>query len=144
MLDQNGKSQVVTMGSYGIGVSRAVAAIAEQSYDEIGLSWPVEVAPAKVHVVATGKEDTVFEAAEKISADLEARGISVMIDDRRGTSPGVKFKDAELIGIPLIVVVGKALEQGNVEVRVRKTGDKSEVSVTSAVDEIAKTLATLP
>jgi prolyl-tRNA synthetase len=144
VLDQNGKSQVVTMGSYGIGVSRAVAAVAEQSYDEIGLSWPVEVAPAKVHVVATGKEDNVFEVAEKISADLEARGISVMIDDRRGTSPGVKFKDAELIGIPMIVVVGKALEQGNVEVRVRKTGDKSEVAVASAVDEIAKTLATLP
>jgi prolyl-tRNA synthetase len=144
VLDQNGKSQVVTMGSYGIGVSRAVAAIAEQSYDEIGLSWPVEVAPAKVHVVATGKEDAVFETAEKISAELEARGISVMIDDRRGTSPGVKFKDAELIGIPMIVVVGKALEQGNVEVRVRKTGDKVEVAVASAVDEIAKTLATLP
>jgi prolyl-tRNA synthetase len=143
VLDQNGKSQVVTMGSYGIGVSRAVAAIAEQSYDEIGLSWPVEVAPAKVHVVATGKEDNVFDVAEKISADLESRGISVMIDDRRGTSPGVKFKDAELIGIPMIVVVGKALEQGNVEVRVRKTGDKSEVAVASAVDEIAKTLATL-
>jgi prolyl-tRNA synthetase len=144
VLDQNGKSQVVTMGSYGIGVSRAVAAIAEQSYDEIGLSWPVEVAPAKVHVVATGKEDAVFEAAEKISADLEARGISVMIDDRRGTSPGVKFKDAELIGIPMIVVVGKALEQGNVEVRVRKSGEKVEVALASAVDEIAKTLATLP
>jgi prolyl-tRNA synthetase len=144
VLDQNGKSQVVTMGSYGIGVSRAVAAIAEQSYDEIGLSWPVEVAPAKVHVVATGKEDSVFEAAEKISAGLEARGISVMIDDRRGTSPGVKFKDAELIGIPMIVVVGKALEQGNVEVRIRKSGEKVEVAVASAVDEIAKTLATLP
>ena len=144
VLDQNGKSQVVTMGSYGIGVSRAVAAIAEQSYDEIGLSWPVEVAPAKVHVVATGKEDAVFDAAEKLAADLESRGISVMLDDRRGTSPGVKFKDAELIGIPVIVVVGKALEAGNVEVRVRKTGDKSEVSVASAADEIAKTLATLP
>jgi len=144
VLDQNGKSQVVTMGSYGIGVSRAVAAIAEQSYDEIGLSWPVEVAPAKVHVVATGKEDIVFETAEKISADLEARGISVMIDDRRGTSPGVKFKDAELIGIPVIVVVGKALEQGNVEVRVRKSGDKTEVAVAGAVDSIAATLATLP
>ena len=143
VLDQNGKSQVVTMGSYGIGVSRAVAAIAEQSYDEIGLSWPVEVAPAKVHVVATGKEDLVFETAEKISADLEARGISVMIDDRRGTSPGVKFKDAELIGIPVIVVVGKALEQGNVEVRIRKSGEKSEVAVASAVDSIAATLATL-
>ncbi|ASY12216.1 prolyl-tRNA synthetase [Candidatus Planktophila dulcis] len=143
VLDQNGKSQVVTMGSYGIGVSRAVAAIAEQSYDEIGLSWPVEVAPAKVHVVATGKEDAVFETAEKISADLEARGISVMIDDRRGTSPGVKFKDAELIGIPVIVVVGKALEQGNVEIRVRRSGDKSEVAVASAVDFIAGLLPTL-
>ncbi len=143
VLDQNGKSQVVTMGSYGIGVSRAVAAIAEQSYDEIGLSWPVEVAPAKVHVVATGKDDAVFEAAEKISAELESRGISVMIDDRRGTSPGVKFKDAELIGIPVIVVVGKALEQGNVEVRVRKSGEKSEVALASAVDSIAALLPTL-
>jgi len=143
VLDQNGKSQVVTMGSYGIGVSRAVAAIAEQSYDEIGLSWPVEVAPAKVHVVATGKDDVVFETAEKISAELESRGISVMIDDRRGTSPGVKFKDAELIGIPVIVVVGKALEQGNVEIRVRKSGDKSEVAVGAAVDHICALLPTL-
>ncbi len=143
VLDQNGKSQVVTMGSYGIGVSRAVAAIAEQSYDEIGLSWPVEVAPAKVHVVATGKDDLVFETAEKISAELEGRGISVMIDDRRSTSPGVKFKDAELIGIPVIVVVGKALEQGNVEIRVRKSGDKSEIAVASAVEHIAALLSTL-
>ena len=143
VLDQNGKSQVVTMGSYGIGVSRAVAAIAEQSYDEIGLSWPVEVAPAKVHVVATGKEDNIFQTAEKIGAELEARGISVMLDDRRGTSPGVKFKDAELIGIPVIVVVGKALENGNVEVRVRKSGEKSEIAVAGAVDAIAALLPTL-
>ena len=143
VLDQNGKSQVVTMGSYGIGVSRAVAAIAEQTHDEIGLSWPIEVAPAKVHVVVAGKDDSLFDAAEKIAADLEARNISVMLDDRRGTSPGVKFKDAELIGIPMIVVVGKALEQGNVEVRVRKSGEKSEIAVASAVDEIAKTLASL-
>ena len=144
VLDQNGKSQVVTMGSYGIGVSRAVAAIAEQSYDEIGLSWPVEVAPAKVHLVATGKEDNVFDTAEKIALDLEARGISVMLDDRRGTSPGVKFKDAELIGIPVIVVVGKALENGNVEIRVRKSGEKSEIAVAGAVDAIAALLPTLP
>jgi prolyl-tRNA synthetase len=143
VLDQNGKSQVVTMGSYGIGVSRAVAAIAEQSYDEIGLSWPVEVAPAKVHVVATGKEDSIFETAEKIGAELELRGISVMLDDRRGTSPGVKFKDAELIGIPVIVVVGQALENGNVEVRVRKSGEKSEVALAGAVDAIAGLLPTL-
>ena len=143
VLDQNGKSQVVTMGSYGIGVSRAVAAIAEQSYDEIGLSWPVEVAPAKVHIVATGKEDAIFDTAEQIAAELESRGISVMFDDRRGTSPGVKFKDAELIGIPVIVVVGKALEEGNVEIRVRKSGDKSEVAVASAVESIAALLPTL-
>ena len=144
VLDQNGKSQVVTMGSYGIGVSRAVAAIAEQSYDEIGLSWPVEVAPAKVHLVATGKEDSIFETAEKIGAELELRGISVMLDDRRGTSPGVKFKDAELIGIPVIVVVGKALENGQVEVRVRKSGEKSEIALAGAVDAVAALLPTLP
>ena len=143
VLDQNGKSQVVTMGSYGIGVSRAVAAIAEQTHDEIGLSWPVEIAPAKVHVVVAGKDDSLFEAGEKLASDLESRGISVMLDDRRGTSPGVKFKDAELIGIPVIVVVGKALEQGNVEVRVRKSGDKSEVAVATAAEEIAKTLASI-
>ena len=143
VLDQNGKSQVVTMGSYGIGVSRAVAAIAEQTHDEIGLSWPVEIAPAKVHIVATGKDDLVFDTAETIAAQLEARGISVMLDDRRGTSPGVKFKDAELIGIPMIVVVGKALEQGNVEIRVRKSGEKSEVQVSAAVDSIAKILASI-
>jgi prolyl-tRNA synthetase len=143
VLDQNGKSQVVTMGSYGIGVSRAVAAIAEQTHDEIGLSWPVEVAPAKVHIVVAGKDDSLFEAGEKLALDLEGRSISVMLDDRRGTSPGVKFKDAELIGIPIIVVVGKALEQGNVEIRVRKSGEKSEVAIASAVDEIAKTLASI-
>ncbi len=143
VLDHNGKSQVVTMGSYGIGVSRAVAAIAEQSYDEIGLSWPKELAPAHVHIVATGKEDLPFETGEKIAAQLEAAGVTVMLDDRRGTSPGVKFKDAELIGNPVIVVVGKALEQGNVEVRVRKSGDKQEVPVGDACTSIIALLATL-
>ena len=143
VLDQNGKSQVVTMGSYGIGVTRAVAAIAEQTYDEIGLSWPVELAPAKVHIVATGKEDLPFETAEKIAVELEAAGVSVMLDDRRGTSPGVKFKDAELIGNPVIVVVGKSLEQGNVEVRIRKSGDKQEVALASAVTSICALVASL-
>jgi prolyl-tRNA synthetase len=143
VLDQNGKSQVVTMGSYGIGVTRAVAAIAEQTYDEIGLSWPVELAPAKVHIVATGKEDLPFDTAEKIAAELEAAGVSVMLDDRRGTSPGVKFKDAELIGNPVIVVVGKSLEQGNVEVRVRKSGEKQEVALASAVTSICTLVASL-
>ena len=143
VLDQNGKSQVVTMGSYGIGVTRAVAAIAEQTYDEIGLSWPVELAPAKVHIVATGKEDLPFDTAEKIASELEAAGVTVMLDDRRGTSAGVKFKDAELIGNPVIVVVGKSLEQGNVEVRVRKSGDKQEVALASAVTSICTLLASL-
>ncbi len=143
VLDQNGKSQVVTMGSYGIGVSRAVAAIAEQTHDEIGLCWPASIAPAKVHVVATGKEDNVFNVAEDISTQLESQGVSVMFDDRRGTSPGVKFKDAELIGIPVIVVVGKALENGLVEVRVRKNGEKQEVAVADAVTTIADIVSDL-
>jgi prolyl-tRNA synthetase len=137
VLDQNGKSQVVTMGSYGIGVTRAVAAIAEQTYDEIGLNWPVDLAPAKVHIVATGKDDLPFETADTIATELETMGISVMLDDRRGTSPGVKFKDAELIGNPVIVVVGKSLEQGNVELRVRRTGDKQEIPLSGAARAIA-------
>ena len=137
VLDADGKSQVVTMGSYGIGVSRAVAAVAEQSHDEIGLIWPLEVAPAKVHIVATGKDDLPFDTAEKLATSLEAAGISVMLDDRREASPGVKFKDAELIGNPIIVIVGKALADGKVEVRIRKTGDKREVALTDAISEIS-------
>ena len=141
VLDQNGKSQIVTMGSYGIGVSRAVAAIAEQTHDEIGLNWPVDLAPAKVHIVATGKEGAIFDAALDLGNKLEATGISVMLDDRRDPSAGVKFKDAELIGNPIIVVVGKALANGNVEVRVRKSGEKSEVAVGDAVNAITALLA---
>jgi prolyl-tRNA synthetase len=143
VLDQNGKSQVVTMGSYGIGVSRAVAAIAEQSYDEIGLVWPLEIAPAKVHIVATGKEDLPFDTALEIATKLEASGITVMLDDRRDPSAGVKFKDAELIGIPVIVVVGKSLADGKIELRNRKTGDKSEAAVGDAVSAITSLIASL-
>ncbi|CAB4585227.1 MAG: proline--tRNA ligase [Actinobacteria bacterium] len=143
VLDQNGKSQVVTMGSYGIGVSRAVAAIAEQSYDQIGLCWPLEIAPAKVHIVATGKEDLPFDTAADIGTKLEAAGISVMLDDRRDPSAGVKFKDAELIGVPVIMVVGKSLAEGKVELRNRKTGEKSEVAVDQAVTAVAALIATL-
>jgi len=143
VLDQNGKSQVVTMGSYGIGVSRAVAAIAEQSYDEIGLSWPLEIAPAKVHIVATGKEDLPFETAAELGNKLEAEGISVMLDDRRDPSAGVKFKDAELIGNPVIMVVGKSLADGKVELRNRKTGEKSEVLVAEAIAAVKSLIATL-
>ncbi len=136
VLDQNGKSQVVTMGSYGIGVSRAVAAIAEQTHDEIGLNWPREIAPADIHIVATGKEAEVFRAALTLAEDLEEKGLRVMFDDRPDASAGVKFKDAELIGIPFIVIVGKALSEGKVEFRVRRTGEKSEIELLKAVTEI--------
>lgn len=143
VLDKDGTSQVVTMGSYGIGVSRAVAAIAEQSYDELGLCWPREIAPAHVHIVATGKDDVIFEKAEEIATSLEKEKIKVLLDDRRDPSAGVKFKDAELIGIPVIVVVGKALADGKVEIRLRRTSQKSEVPVDDAVAEITRLLNTL-
>jgi prolyl-tRNA synthetase len=138
VLDKEGKARVVTMGSYGIGVSRAVAAIAEQSHDEIGLVWPEEIAPAKVHIVATGKDDEPFSVAEKIAHELEAKDVSVMFDDRRDASPGVKFKDAELIGNPFIIIVGKGLQDGKVEFRTRKSGEKSEMPVDDIVAHVMK------
>jgi len=136
VLDAEGKSRIVTMGSYGIGVSRAVAAIAEQTYDELGLVWPVEIAPAKVHIVATGKEDLPFETATKIAEELESLGISVLLDDRREASPGVKFKDAELIGIPYIVIVGKGLAEGKIEFRNRRDQLKSDIEAGKIVSHI--------
>jgi prolyl-tRNA synthetase len=136
VLDQNGKQVVVTMGSYGIGVSRAIAAIAESTHDDLGLCWPREVAPADVHLVATGKDDTVFVAAQTLADDLVAQGLTVLYDDRRGVSPGVKFKDAELLGMPTIVVVGRGLVDGVVEVRDRKSGEREEVPVADAAGHI--------
>jgi len=141
VLDQNGKSQVVTMGSYGIGVSRAVAAIAEQTHDEIGLNWPREIAPADIHLVAAGKDESIFEFANTLATDLESAGMRVLFDDRRDASPGVKFKDAELIGIPYIVVVGKSLQDGEIEFRVRKSGEKSQIPSGSAVATILAAIA---
>jgi len=141
VLDHEGKSQVVTMGSYGIGVSRAVAAVAEQTHDELGLCWPAEIAPAKVHIVATGKDDAPFAEAEKFALALEQAGITVMFDDRRDASPGVKFKDAELIGNPFIVIFGKSLAEGNVELRVRKGNVKREVALDSILAEVKSLLS---
>jgi prolyl-tRNA synthetase len=137
VLDENGKQVVVTMGSYGIGVSRAVAAIAEQTLDELGLCWPREVAPADVHIVATGKEDAVFEAAEELTRRLDDAGIRVLVDDRRSVSPGVKFKDAELLGVPTIVVVGKGLADSVIELRDRRSGERQDVPVAEAAERIA-------
>ena len=142
VLDQNGKQQVVTMGSYGIGVSRAVAAIAEMNCDDKGLIWPHEVAPADVHIVATGKAgDAQLPAAEQLAADCEAAGLRVLLDDRVGVSPGIKFNDAELIGVPTIVVVGRGLVDGSVEVKDRRSGDRRDVALADAVEAL---LATLP
>jgi prolyl-tRNA synthetase len=137
VLDEHGELVTVTMGSYGIGVSRAVAAIAEQSHDDKGLVWPREVAPADVHLIATGKDDAVFDAAEEIAAALELAGVRVLLDDRRGVSPGVKFNDSELIGIPTIMVVGKRLADGFVEVKDRLTGERTDLEVGSAAAAVA-------
>ena len=139
VLDENGKLVTVTMGSYGIGPSRAVAAIAEGTLDDIGLCWPRNVAPADVHVVAAGKDEAVLAAAEVLAQDLKAAGVEVLLDDRVGkVSPGVKFKDAELIGVPTIVTVGRGLADGNVEVRDRRTGEREDVTVGSAVARITE------
>jgi len=137
VLDQNGKQVVVTMGSYGVGVSRAVASIAEAFHDDIGLKWPKAISPADVHVVVTGKNgDDITVAGEQLARDLEAQGLEVLVDDRNGVSPGVKFKDAELMGIPTIVVVGKSLAEGNVEVRDRHAGTNEAIPVASAVQHV--------
>lgn len=136
VLDAEGKQRVVTMGSYGIGVTRAVAAVAEQTYDELGLCWPREVAPADVHIVATGKDDQPFDEAEKLAAALESQGVRILLDDRRETSPGVKFKDAELIGVPTIVVIGKGLAEGKIEIRDRKSGERTDVPVGEAASHL--------
>lgn len=133
VLDENGKLVTVTMGSYGIGVSRAVAAVAEQSHDDKGLIWPREVSPADVHVIATGKDDAVFDAAEVFVADLEQQGVRVLFDDRPKVSPGVKFNDSELLGVPTIVVFGKSYAEGTVEVRQRQDDSRVDVSVNDIV-----------
>jgi prolyl-tRNA synthetase len=134
-LGPDGKPVAVTMGSYGVGVTRAVAALAEQTLDEHGLCWPRVVAPADVHMVATGKDAMALQEAERVTAELEAEGVRVLLDDRKA-SPGVKFKDAELLGIPTIVIIGRGLDDGVIEVRDRKSGDRREVPVAGAVAEI--------
>jgi prolyl-tRNA synthetase len=136
VLDQNGKLVTVVMGSYGVGVSRAVACVVEGNNDEAGIVWPRELSPVDVHIVATGKDEPVFVKAEEIARELEAQGLSVLVDDRKGVSPGVKFKDSELIGVPTIVVVGRGLADGTVEIKDRRSGDRREVAVEAVVGEL--------
>ena len=129
VLDENGKLVTVTMGSYGIGVTRILAVIAENAHDDKGLIWPREIAPFDVHVVAAGRDEAAYEVAAALATELDERGVDVLYDDRPKVSPGVKFGDAELIGVPLIVIVGRRAAEGIVEFWDRRTGERSEISL---------------
>ena len=141
VLDENGKARVVTMGSYGIGVSRVMAALAEANHDDKGLTWPVQIAPYHVQVLATGKDQAVFDVAEQIASSLNADGVEVLYDDRRKVSAGVKFADAELLGLPYTLVVGRDLaKEGTVEIRDRRTGERRSVPADAAAAELSTTV----
>lgn len=127
----------ITMGSYGVGVSRLVGVLAEQNHDDLGLIWPRVVSPFDVHIVIAGKDETVAAGAEKIAAELDAAGVEVILDDRKAT-PGVKFADAELVGVPTILVVGRGLANGVVEVKDRRTGEREEIAVDAVVEHLVK------
>jgi prolyl-tRNA synthetase len=145
--DESGKQVTVTMGSYGLGVSRVVACLAEMNHDEFGLVWPRAVAPADVHVVIAGKEPAQRATAEALAADFEAAGLRVLFDDREGVSPGVRFKDAELIGVPVIVVAGRGIDgvgTGTVELKNRRSGEREDVPVADARGRVEQLLTTLP
>lgn len=136
VLDENGKLVTVTMGSYGIGVTRILAIIAELNNDEKGLIWPAAVAPFDVHVVAAGRDQLAFDVAADVSAQLEAAGLDVLYDDRPKVSPGVKFGDAELVGVPRVLVVGRGAADGQVELWDRRTGERDTVSIEKAVQSL--------
>ncbi|WP_257202172.1 proline--tRNA ligase [Corynebacterium cystitidis] len=135
ILDENGRQAVPTMGSYGIGISRMMAVLVEQMHDEKGLVWPAEVAPYQVHVAVANKDKEALEAGDKLVAELDAAGIEVLFDDRPKVSPGVKFKDAELLGMPFAVILGRAFKDGNVELRIRG-GETSEVAFDQIVEKV--------
>ncbi|WP_324653063.1 proline--tRNA ligase [Georgenia sp. H159] len=142
VLDENGKAVTVTMGSYGVGVSRALAAVAEATCDDLGLAWPMGLAPFHVHVLATGKDPQVFAEAERIGTELTAQGVEVLLDDRPRMSAGVKFADSELLGMPLVLVVGRGLTEGKVELRDRATGERRELPVGDAVAAVGEAVRT--
>jgi prolyl-tRNA synthetase len=136
VLDENGKLVTVTMGSYGIGVTRLVAVIAEASHDDNGLIWPESVAPADLHIIAAGKDEVPFEAAEQLAKEAEKFNLSVILDDRAKVSPGVKFADAELIGVPWIIICGRGVADGEVELWNRRSGERVQVKLDSAIAEL--------
>ncbi|WP_142048842.1 proline--tRNA ligase [Pseudonocardia kunmingensis] len=140
-LGADGKPVRITMGSYGVGVSRLVGVIAEQSHDESGLIWPRGIGPADVHVVVAGKSEEIAAGGERLAAELDAAGVRVLLDDRKA-SPGVKFADAELIGVPTIVVVGRGLANGVVEVKDRRSGERQEIAVDAVVEHLVELTGT--
>jgi prolyl-tRNA synthetase len=140
VLGEDGKPVRLTMGSYGIGVSRLVAVIAEQHHDELGLRWPASVSPFDVHLVIANKDPEARAGAQALAAELDVQGFDVLLDDRT-SSPGVKFKDAELLGVPWIVVLGRGWAEGKAELRNRFTGQTQEIAVADAAAQIAAALA---
>lgn len=144
VLNENGKAVPVWMGCYGIGVSRVIACLAETHHDDAGLAWPMAIAPAQVHVVATGKDQVAFDAAEKVVEELSKQGIEVIFDDRPKVSPGVKFKDAELVGVPLIAVAGRdTVNNGTIEIRDRNGSNVEAVPVDEAAARIVERVSEL-
>ncbi|KAB3523356.1 proline--tRNA ligase [Corynebacterium sp. zg254] len=138
ILDEHGKRAIPTMGSYGLGITRLVAVMAEQMHDDAGLRWPTTVAPFNVHVVIANKDEAANRAAEELAQALSDAGLEVLFDERPKVSPGVKFKDSELLGMPYVVVVGRGFADGVVELRNRLTGEKTEIPYESAVEEITR------
>ncbi|MDN6237262.1 MAG: His/Gly/Thr/Pro-type tRNA ligase C-terminal domain-containing protein, partial [Corynebacterium flavescens] len=135
ILDENGKRATPTMGSYGIGITRMLAVLAEQRHDDKGLRWPVEIAPYQVHVAVANKDAAALEAGAKLVEELDAAGLEVLFDDRAKVSPGVKFKDAELLGMPFVAILGRAFADGIIELRIRG-GETLEVPASEVVSRL--------
>jgi prolyl-tRNA synthetase len=141
-LDEKGVAHPIIMGSYGIGMERIVACHIEQNHDANGIIWDKAIAPYQVHLIAVSKSQAVLEMAEKIYADLIDDCVEVLFDDRTDTSPGFKFKDADLIGMPFQVIVGeKNLANGKIEIKDRKTGERVLVDVANIIEKVQSLLA---
>jgi prolyl-tRNA synthetase len=141
-LDENGVAHPIIMGSYGIGIERIVACHIEQNHDANGIIWDKAIAPYQIHLIAVSKSQAVLEMAEKIYADLKDGGVEVLFDDRTDMSPGFKFKDADLLGMPYHVIVGeKNLANGKIEIKERKTGERTLVDAASVIEKIQALLA---
>lgn len=139
-LDENGKEQFIVMGCYGIGISRLVAAAIEQNNDDKGIIWPKAIAPYQVIILALGNDEETIRVSEELYSELTARGVETLLDDRK-ERPGVKFNDADLIGIPLRITVGaRSLQNNQIEARVRRSGEEIQVKLDDAIEGIIEIL----